>query len=410
LSGRPYFDGIMTLEDVDFAGKRAFVRVDFNVPLGQDGKVADDFRISSSLATLRHILTKGGSAVLASHLGRPKGKPAPQFSLKPARDVLEHLLGTPVQLAPDCIGDEVGRMAAALRAGDVLLLENLRFHAEEEANDPGFAAALASLAHVYVNDAFGTAHRAHASTEGVPRLLRPAVAGLLMKQEIDFLGRLLAGPDRPFIAILGGAKISDKIDVLKNLIDKVDGMLVGGGMANTFLKARGLDVGKSLCEEDALEVAGEIMSLAESRRVALLLPVDFVAAGKIAAGAETVVADDAGPIPEGFAIADVGPKTILSFCEKIKTARTIFWNGPMGVFEIDAFARGTLEVARAVAAASAAGAVSVIGGGDTARAVAAAGVRAKMTHISTGGGASLEFIEGKHLPGIVALSRKEGRP
>jgi phosphoglycerate kinase len=308
------------------------------------------------------------------------------------------------------VGDDVLKLARALPAGEVLLLENLRFHAEEEANDPTFARQLASLADVYVNDAFGTAHRAHASTEGVARLVRPAVAGLLMEKEIEFLGRLLAGPERPLIAILGGAKVSDKIGVIKNLMGMVDGLLVGGGMANTFLKAEGLDVGASLVEPASIGVAAEIISLAVSSRVDLVLPVDFVAASKIAVGADTVLMDKTSPVPKGFAIADVGPKTILRFCEKISTARTIFWNGPVGVFEIEDFARGTIEVAGAVAAASSKGAVSVIGGGDTASAVAKAGVKDKMTHISTGGGASLEFVEGKELPGILALSKKGGCP
>jgi len=410
VAGAPYFQGIMTLKDVDFAGKRAFIRVDFNVPLTKDGRVADDFRIRSSLPTIQYVLSKGGRPILASHLGRPKGKRAPELSLEPARGVLEGLLGARVHLAPDCVGDDVLKLARALPAGEVLLLENLRFHAEEEANDPTFARQLASLADVYVNDAFGTAHRAHASTEGVARLVRPAVAGLLMEKEIEFLGRLLAGPERPLIAILGGAKVSDKIGVIKNLMGMVDGLLVGGGMANTFLKAEGLDVGASLVEPASIGVAAEIISLAVSSRVDLVLPVDFVAASKIAVGADTVLMDKTSPVPKGFAIADVGPKTILRFCEKISTARTIFWNGPVGVFEIEDFARGTIEVAGAVAAASSKGAVSVIGGGDTASAVAKAGVKDKMTHISTGGGASLEFVEGKELPGILALSKKGGCP
>jgi len=408
LAGAPYFQGVMTLKDVDFAGKRVFIRVDFNVPLTKDGRVGDDFRIRSSLPTIQYVLGKGGRPILASHLGRPKGKRAPEFSLEPARGVLEDLLRVKVRLAPDCVGDDVRKMARELPAGEVLLLENLRFHAEEEANDPDFARELASLADVYVNDAFGTAHRAHASTEGVARLLRPAVAGLLMEKEIEFLGRLLAGPDRPLVAILGGAKVSDKIGVIKNLMSKVDGLLVGGGMANTFLKAGGLEVGASLVEVPSLAVAAEILSLAASSRVELVLPVDFVAASKVAAGADTVLTDRTAAVPQGFAIVDIGPKTILKFCEKIGAARTIFWNGPVGVFEIEDFARGTFEVAAAVAAASTRGAISVIGGGDTASAVAKAGVKDKITHISTGGGASLEFVEGKELPGILALSKKGG--
>lgn len=398
---------ILTVRDVNLAGKRVFLRVDFNVPLTKDGKVADDFRIRSALPTIRYVLEQGGKPILASHLGRPKGKPAPELSMKPVRDVLEALLAAKVVLAPDSVGDQTVVMARSLAKGEVLLLENLRFHAGEEANDPEFSRKLALLADVYVNDAFGTAHRAHASTEGVARLLRPAVAGFLMEKEITFLGRLLAGPERPYVAILGGAKISDKIKVLKNLLAKVDSMLVGGGMANAFLKAQGVDVGSSLCEEGSLGVAGEILNLASARKVNFLLPVDYLAASKVETGASTVVLDRGSRIPQGFGIVDAGARTVAQFCEVISQARTIFWNGPVGVFEIDDFARGTFEVAEAVAAATQKGAVSVIGGGDTARAVARAGVKSQITHISTGGGASLEFIEGTELPGIAVLSRKE---
>ena len=409
MAGAPYFSNLMTLGDVDFQGKRTFVRVDFNVPLGPDRAVADDFRIRSSLATVRHILSKGGRPVLACHLGRPKGKRVPEFSLAPVAGCLERLIGNRVHLAPDCVGDEVRALAASIPAGEILLLENLRFHPGEEANDPEFSRQLASLADVYVNDAFGTAHRAHASTEGVPRLVKPAVAGLLLEKEIAFLGRLLVDPDRPLVAILGGAKISDKIGLLKNLVGSVDGLLVGGGMANTFLKARGMDVGASLAEDGSLEAAREIMSLAASGRGDLVLPIDVIAAEKIAAGARTVTVEAPAPLPQGYAIADAGPKTVRLFGERIAAARTIFWNGPVGVFEIADFARGTLGVAAAVAAASEKGATSVVGGGDTARAIAEAGVKDKITHVSTGGGASLEFIEGRELPGILALSKKGGR-
>jgi phosphoglycerate kinase len=402
-----YFDDIMTVSDIDLTGKRVFTRVDFNVPLTKDGKVGDDFRVRAALPTIDYIIKQGGMPVLASHLGRPKGKPVPGLSMRPVRDVLEALLGAPVGLAPDCVGGATVDLTRSLKPGQVLLLENLRFHAEEEANDPGFCGQLALLADVYVNDAFGTAHRAHASTEGVARLLRPAAAGLLMSKEIRFLGKLLSRPDRPFVAILGGAKISDKIDVIRNLVGKVDGLLIGGGMANTFLRAQGLDIGNSLCEAGSLDVAREIMALASSKKVDLLLPVDFVVASRVEAGAET---ERGGLVPPGFAIVDVGEETVKSFGDKIAKARTIFWNGPLGVFEIEDFSSGTFEVARAVARASAAGAMSVIGGGDTASAVARAGVADKMTHISTGGGASLEFVEGKELPGIAALSRKEKHP
>jgi phosphoglycerate kinase len=327
--------------------------------------------------------------------------------MKPVAGALEALLGAKVRAAPDCVGEETERMAKGLGAGEVLLLENLRFHPGEEADDPEFSRKLASLGDVFVNDAFGAAHRAHASTDGIARLVRPAVAGLLMEKEIGALGRLLAGPDRPFVAILGGAKISDKIDVLKNLLSVVDRMLVGGGMANTFLRAQGVDVGSSLCEGGSLGVAREILAAASARKVDLELPLDFVAASRIEAGGSTVVLDRGSAMPPGFAIADVGGKSIARFCEVISAARTVFWNGPVGVFEIDDFSRGTIAVARAVAEATRGGTVSVIGGGDTARAVAKAGVEDQITHISTGGGASLEFVGGAELPGIAVLSKKE---
>jgi len=405
MNGGAYFEGILTLRDIDPAGKRVFVRVDFNVPLAGDGSVRDDFRIRSALPTIQDLLARGGAPILASHLGRPKGKRAPQYSMKPVAGVLESLLAKRVLLAADCVGKEALEASRSLRPGEVLLLENLRFHPEEEANDPGFSRDLASLADIYVNDAFGTAHRAHASTDGVPRLLRPAAAGLLMELEIKFLGRILAGPDRPLVAILGGAKISGKIEVLKNLVGKVDGLIVGGGMANTFLKARGVDIGKSLCETDSLGVAREIMALAAERGVELLLPVDFVCADKVEAGAEVRTGT---AVPEGFSIVDVGEVTLARFGQAVAGARTIFWNGPLGVFEIPEFARGTYGMAQAVARATDAGATSVIGGGDTASALAGAGVKQRVTHISTGGGASLEFVEGKQLPGIAALSRRGG--
>ncbi|MFH1312771.1 MAG: phosphoglycerate kinase [Candidatus Eisenbacteria bacterium] len=398
-----YFENRMTLRDVDVGGKRVLVRVDFNVPL-DDGKVADDFRIRSALPTIEYILDKGGAAVLLSHLGRPKGKRVAGLSMKPVRTALEQLLGKTVHLAPDCVGLEVERMASSLDAGDVLLLENLRFHPEEEANDPGFAGRLAALADIYVNDAFGTAHRAHASTVGVTHYLKPAVAGFLMEKELEFLGRLLANPQEPFIAILGGAKISGKIEVLKNLMDRVGSLLIGGGIANTFLKAAGHDIGGSLFEAASLDVASEIAGLAASKRVPFLLPDDFVAADRVEAGASTTVIDGNEAVPEGLSIVDIGEKTRRRFAEEIGRARTIFWNGPVGVFEIEDFSEGTFSVARAVADATGKGAVSVIGGGDTASAVARAGVSDKVTHISTGGGASLEFVEGRELPGIAALS------
>jgi phosphoglycerate kinase len=405
MTAARYFQNRMTLKDVDVKGKRVLVRVDFNVPL-KGGKVQDDFRIRSALPTIRYIIERGGMPVLISHLGRPKGKRVPDLSLGPVREVLEDLLKVKVHLAPDCVGPEVSEMAGALAPGEVLLLENSRFHPEEEANDSDFARELAGLADLYVNDAFGTAHRAHASTEGVTRHLEPAVAGFLMEKEIEFLGTLLSAPKRPFIAIIGGAKISGKIEVLKNLLDRVDAILMGGGIGNTFLKATGYDTGGSLVEESSLDVAKEIAALATSKGVTLMLPEDFVAAGEVAPGACATPHDRSRGIPKGLAIVDIGEKTLVGFIAKIGDARTIFWNGPVGVFEIEDFARGTFEVARAVAMASQGGAVSVIGGGDTASAVARAGVTDKMTHISTGGGASLEFVEGKELPGIAALSER----
>lgn len=401
-----YFENRMTLKDVDVGGKRVLVRVDFNVPL-KDGRVDDDFRIRSALPTIRYIIEHGGMPILVSHLGRPKGKPVPELSLGPVRGVLEDLLKVKVDLAPDCVGPDVTKMADVLVPGKVLLLENSRFHAEEEANDNEFAREMAGLADLYVNDAFGTAHRAHASTEGVTRYLRPAVAGFLIEKEIEFLGKLLSVPKRPFIAIIGGAKISGKIEVLKNLMDRVDAILIGGGIGNTFLKATGYDTGGSLVEESSLDVAKEIVALAGSKGVTLMLPDDFVVASEVAPGGCATPHDRSVGISRGLAIVDIGEKTLIGFIAKIGDARTIFWNGPVGVFEIEDFAQGTYEVARAVAMASQGGAISVIGGGDTASAVARAGVADKMTHISTGGGASLEFVEGKELPGIAALSERE---
>ncbi len=405
MSRSEYSDNRMTIEDVALSGKRVLVRVDFNVPLSEDGKIDDDFRIRATLPTIECVLAQGGRPILLSHMGRPKGKRVDGLSLAPVRARLEGLLGRKVHLAPDCVGDGVEEMAASLGPGEVLLLENCRFHLEETENEPGFAAKLAALADVYVNDAFGTAHRAHASTEGVARLLRPAVAGLLMKKELEFLGKLLAGPKRPYVAILGGAKISGKIEVLKNLMDRVDAILVGGGMANTFLKAEGVEIGDSLYEETVLDVAREIIDLAETKGIAFVLPDDFAVADEVRPGTRIRMAMREEGAAGGY-IADIGDKTLVGFIEHIARAETIFWNGPMGVFEIEDFSRGTLEVAQSVAAASQGGAFAVVGGGDTASAVAKANVKDKITHVSTGGGASLEFVEGKELPGIVALSMK----
>lgn len=409
MTDRRYFENKMSVRDVDCTGKRVLVRVDFNVPLGKDGKVADDFRIRSALPTLEYILKQGAKLILMSHLGRPKGKRVPEMSLAPVRDVLELLLKVKVEFARDCVGPEAEQAAASLARGEVLLLENLRFHSEETDNDPEFAKRLAGLADVYVNDAFGTAHRAHASTEGITRFASPAVAGFLLEKEIEFLGGVLVEPERPFIAILGGAKISGKIDVIKNLMGKVDGMLIGGGMANTFLKAEGAEIGSSLFEESSLDLAGEIMGLAEAKQVKFLLPADYVAADKVEEGAATVAIEPGQPVPEGYALVDVGPATVALFGEEVMRARTVFWNGPMGVFEVEDFSRGTVELSKAVAEATGGGTVSILGGGDTASAAKKAGVADKMTHISTGGGASLEFVEGKKLPGIAALTdRGEG--
>jgi phosphoglycerate kinase len=401
-----YFTNRMTVEDLDLSGKKVLIRVDFNVPMGEGGKINDDFRIRAALPTLEYVLAHSGKPILVSHMGRPKGEWVEGLSLAPVRARLADLLGREVRLAPDCVGEEVEKMASSLGPNEVLLLENCRFHREETENDPAFAAELSALADVYVNDAFGSAHRAHASTEGVARLLRPAVAGFLMKKELEFLGKLLADPGRPYVAIIGGAKISGKIEVLKNLLDRVDAILVGGGIANTFLKAKDVEIGKSLYEVTALDVAREIIDLAESKGVAFILPEDFVVADEVRAGTKLRLAVRAEGAAEGH-IVDIGEQTLVAFIEHIARADTIFWNGPMGVFEIEDFSRGTLEIAQSVAAASQGGAFAVVGGGDTASAVAKANVTDKITHVSTGGGASMEFIEGKELPGIAALSMKE---
>jgi phosphoglycerate kinase len=386
-----------TVRDYDFKGKRVLVRVDFNVPI-KGGKVTDDTRIQASLPTIRYLLDQGAGIILCSHLGRPKGKPEPEFSLRPVAGHLAGLLGRPVGFVETCIGPDAKAAAAALRPGEVLLLENTRFYKEEEKNDPAFAKELASLAEVYVNDAFGSAHRAHASTEGVARHL-PAVAGFLMEQELAYLGKALASTERPFVAILGGAKISDKIGVVESLLARADRLLIGGGMANTFLAAKGLAMADSLVEADSVEKAKDILKGKGDR---LLLPTDVVVGDKFEAGAaRKVVAVEA--IPAGWRAMDIGPKTIESFSKALKGARLIVWNGPMGVFEFPAFAAGTQAIARAVADA---GGTSVIGGGDSVAAVKQAGVADRITHISTGGGASLEFLEGQTLPGVAALLDK----
>lgn len=384
-----------TIDDIDIAGKRVLVRVDFNVPL-EDGAVSDDTRIRAALPTILCLLGQGAEPVLCSHLGRPKGKPDAKYSLKPVAERLAQLLGRPVQMAPDCIGPVVEEMARKIPRGGVLLLENLRFHAEEEANDKKFAQALASLADVYVNDAFGSAHRAHASTAAVTEHL-PAVAGLLMEKELTFLGQALAAPARPFVAVLGGAKVSDKIGVIHNLLGKVERLLIGGGMANTFLKAQDKAVGESLVENDKL---GEAKALLREGGAKLILPVDVVVADRLDAQAEKR-AVEVDVVPEGWRILDIGPRTAKLFTQYLRDARTALWNGPMGVFELEPFAAGTFAIAHALAELS--GATTIIGGGDSASAVERAGVADRMTHISTGGGASLEFLEGKQLPGVALL-------
>jgi len=387
-----------TVREVQVAGKRVLVRVDFNVPLDKAGQITDDTRIRAAVPTIQFLRDKGAKVILCSHLGRPKAKVVDEFRLTPVAKRLSELLGTPVLKTDDCIGPDVERTVAAMKPGDVVLLENLRFHAEEEANDAEFARKLASLADIYVNDAFGTAHRAHASTEGVAHYL-PAVAGFLMEREINFLGKALADPVRPFVAILGGAKVSDKIGVIENLLPKVDHLIVGGGMANTFLKAQGYEVGVSLVEDDKLDLAKDLLKRAGKK---LLLPVDVVVADAFSADAkhQTVSVDK---VPMDWRILDVGPKSVSASEKVLKKAKTVVWNGPMGVFEFPAFAAGTVAIAKALASTSA---TTIIGGGDSAAAVEQAGVADKMTHISTGGGASLEFLEGRVLPGVAALQDK----
>jgi phosphoglycerate kinase len=390
-----------TVRDLEPAGRRVLVRVDFNVPVA-DGAITDDTRIVATLPTIRLLIERGARVILMSHLGRPKGGPDRKNSLKPVAERLASLLGKPVGFASDCVGPEAESAAQALGDGAVLLLENLRFHPEEEANDPAFARRLASLGELYVNDAFGTAHRAHASTEGVPRLLRPAVAGLLMERELQYLGRALDRPARPFVAVLGGAKISGKIDVLNALLARVDRLLVGGAMMFTFARAQGRPTGRSLVEEDRVEVARTVLAEAKKRGVELVLPVDCVASAATdgSAPGRVVALDALGKDDIGV---DIGPGTVTRFAERLADARTVLWNGPMGIFEVPAFAAGTLGVARALADAGARGAVTVVGGGDSVAAVHQTGLAERFTHLSTGGGAALEFLEGKELPGVAAL-------
>jgi len=386
-----------TVEDLDVQGKRVLVRVDFNVPL-QDGKVSDDTRIRAALPTIQYLLDHGAAVILTSHLGRPKGGPDPKYSLAPVADHLSELLERPVQFVDELVGEKAAQAAQNLKAGDVLILENTRFHPGETKNDPELARQLASLADLYVNDAFGSAHRAHASTEGIAHYL-PAVAGFLMEKEIKYLGEAIENPKRPFVAILGGAKISDKIGVIRNLLKKADAILIGGGMANTFFKAKGIPMGDSLVEDEALETAKSLLAEGGER---LHLPVDVVIADRFDAEAESKVMP-VGPVPEGWRVLDIGPQTVEAYSKVIAGAGTVVWNGPMGVFEFPKFAQGTFGIARAVAES---GAVSIIGGGESVQAINQSGLADKITHISTGGGASLEMLEGLVLPGVAALLDK----
>jgi len=392
----------LSIRDVDLKSKRVFMRVDFNVPLNEAGEITDDTRIRASLPTIQYALERGARLILASHLGRPKGKPNPKMSLKPAATRLGELLGRPVAFATDCVGPEAEKAAHALKDGEVLLLENLRFHPEEEKNVPEFSKQLAALAEVYVNDAFGSAHRAHCSTEGITRFLSPCAAGLLMEKELEYLGRAVENPARPYVAIVGGAKVSDKIELLQNFLKIADTVLVGGAMAYTFLKAQGVEVGQSKTEDDKLDLAKGLLKNAASTGKKFLLPVDHIVAEKFDASAAPEIVS-ARSIPANRIGLDIGPATRSEYAKEIAGAKTIVWNGPMGVFEIPQFAEGTLAIAKAVAAASA---ISIVGGGDSVAAVKKMGVADQISHISTGGGASLEFLSGLTLPGVAALTEK----
>lgn len=388
------------LEEIEVKGKTVFLRVDFNVPLDDSLNIRDDTRIQASLPTIKYLLQKGARLVVASHLGRPKGQFNPKMSLKPVAERLGQLLpGTNIIMAPDVIGPEVNRLKAGLKDGELLLLENVRFYKQETDNDPEFSQKLAESCQVFVNDAFGSCHRAHASVVGIASFIAEKAAGYLLKKEVDYLKKITDNPQKPFVAILGGAKIEDKIPVLESLVTKADALLIGGAMAYTFLKARGLQVGKSLVEEDKLEIAAQIMKKAEDNKVKLMLPLDHVLAVSIESREATAVADSY-PLPEDLMGVDIGPRTVSEYGNLIKSARTIFWNGPLGVFEVEAFARGTMEIAAAVAGS---GALSVVGGGDSIAAIQKAGLAGKISHISTGGGASLEFVAYGTLPGIEAL-------
>ncbi|MGQ4807037.1 Bifunctional PGK/TIM [Candidatus Entotheonellaceae bacterium PAL068K] len=391
-----------TIRDLPLPGKRLFIRVDFNVPLSSEGHVTDDTRIRAALPTISYALEHGASVVLASHLGRPQGRRESRFSLRPAAARLEALLGKPVRLAPDCVGEEVERLAQGLAASELLLLENLRFHSAEEINDPTFAQGLARLGDVFVNDAFGAAHRAHASTAGIATYLQPAVAGLLMEQEITYLSKATQHPDKPFVAILGGAKVSDKMSLITHLLDKVSALVIGGGMAYTLLKGQGYAVGSSLVESKRLELARDLLDKAAHQQIPMVLPTDHVIAPRVEADAPTQVVADAG-IPEGWMGLDIGPQSLQRFAAVVSPAQTVFWNGPMGVFELEPFRQGTLKMAEVVAACPG---TTIVGGGDTVAALELTNCRDKISHISTGGGASLEFLEGKTLPGIACLNER----
>ena len=396
----------MSIRDVDVQNKRVLMRVDFNVPLNDEGRITNDARIRKALPTIQYVVEHGGKLILMSHLGRPKGKRVPSMSLRPVADRLSELLGKPVQFADDCVGASVEKAVAALQPGDVLLLENLRFHIEEEKNDPDFARKLAALGDLYVNDAFSAAHRAHASTEGVTHFISPCVAGFLMEEEIKYLAKAMESPVRPFVAIIGGVKISGKIDAIQNLLGKVDVLLIGGGMAFTFYKAQGLEIGKSILEADKVDLAKEILKSAREKEVEFLLPVDVLIANKVdpAAATKTVSVEN---IPNDWTGVDIGEKTIALFSEKIHSAKTVVWNGPMGIFEMEPFARGTFAIAEALAQATEQGATTIVGGGDSVAAVSKAGLEDKITHILAGGGASLKMLSGYKLPGLEALTDKD---